>query len=134
MPRKRDLAAYPTQYYWALVQKVTAEGRVLFPCERREAATIQGEFYTWRRVCEEQAETAARLGVDVTQLRNVALRATDEGLLAMPESELLGPRILAGVLGDVGKRQPAATPETISALQAAESLKRLRAMAGESDE
>jgi len=133
MPRKRDLAAYPTQYYWALVQRVVADGRILFPCERREAATIQGEFYTWRRVCEEQAEAAARLGVDVTQLRNVALRATEEGLLAMPESELLGPRILASVLGDVGQRVTSATPEAVNALAAAESLRRLRAMTGEGE-
>lgn len=133
MPRKRDLAAYPTQYYWALVERIVADGRTLFPCERREAATIQGEFYTWRRVCEEQPEAAARLGVDVTQLRNVALRATDEGLLAMPESELLGPRILASVLGDVGQRQPSATPEAVSALQAAESLRKLRTMTGEGE-
>lgn len=128
MPRQRNLVAYPNAYYWGLVEKVMAEGRVLFPCERRQAVTLQGEFYTWRRLCEADPLGAAQYGIRADALRNVALRATDEGLVAMPEAELLGPRILGAVLGPIAPR--GAEPDSGAAL-AAEALSRLRGTLGE---
>ncbi len=127
MPRHRNLVAYPNAYYWGLVEKVMAEGKVLFPCERRQAVTIQGEFYTWRRVCEADPLEAANFGVRAEMLRNVALRATDEGLVAMPEADLLGPRILGAVLGPMAVR---GTEGDSGAAAAAEALTRLRGTLG----
>lgn len=128
MPRQRNLVAYHNAHYMALVEKVMAEGKTLFPCERRQAVTIQGEFYAWRRICEANPEEAAGYGVRAEVLRNVALRATDEGLVAMPESEMLAPSILGAVLGPVGQRgkEPGS-----GAKLAAEALSRLRGSLGE---
>lgn len=105
MPRARDLSAYPTTYYWGVVEKVEREGATLFPCTRQQAVTIQGEFYAWRRVCEKREGEARGLGVEPARLRNVALRSTEEGLWAIPESETLGPKVLGAVLGDLGLRK-----------------------------
>lgn len=127
MPRQRNLLAYPNVYFWGVVERVMTEGKVLFPCERRQAVTIQGEFYTWRRVCEADPEEAARYGVRAEMLRNVALRATDDGLLAMPESEMLAPSVLGAVLGIQPQR---GTGDTGPATEAAEALKRLRGTLG----
>lgn len=123
MPRHRNLVAYPNAYYWGLVEKVMAEGKVLFPCERKQAVTIQGEFYTWRRICEADPLEASRYGVRAEALRNVALRATDEGLVAMPESEMLAPSILGAVLGPM---TPRGQEVDSGAKLAAEALSRLK--------
>ena len=128
MPRHRNLVAYHNAYYMALVEKVTAEGKVLFPCERKQAVTIQGEFYAWRRIAEANPEEAARYGVRAEVLRNVALRATDEGLVAMPEAEMLAPSVLGAVLG---LQAPRGSEADSGQKLAAEALSRLRGTLGE---
>lgn len=99
MPRTRSLETYPNQAFWALIQRIIAEGGFTVPCSRSQAASMRGEIYAWRRACEGGQERATQFGINVGKLREVAFRIDDTGLVGVLASELMTPSLITNALG-----------------------------------
>lgn len=103
MPRTRSLETYPNSAFWALIQRIIAEapatGQFTVPCTKAQAASMRGEIYAWRRACEAAPQRAQDLSINLEQLREVAFRISDEGLIGVLASSLQTPSLIAAALG-----------------------------------
>lgn len=124
MPRTRNLETYANRQYLALIQAMLSrrangdDSGQLVPCSRTQASSLRGEMYAWRRACESTHEQAATYGIDSFALREFALQVTNEGLLCVHQSTLVGPALIEAALG---KLPPASSPsaDAFAKLQAA---------------
>lgn len=124
MPRERQFDTYPHGHYLALITAALEQpGGVMVPCSQREAMSLRGEVYAWRRVCEKHPEEAAAYGIQVPVIREVSLQVKPEGLLAMRMTDLRGPKLIEAALGrPIGMPTSAAQQMADTAAQSLASL------------
>ncbi len=121
MPRLKALETYPNFEYWELTQRVLKERSIQVDCHSKMAATLRGQYYAWRRVCEQLPEEAARYGVDAEKLREVSIRQNEAGLEFMWASDLPIPGLIRSALGiapgPVAKPAPSEGEQSLRRIQ-----------------
>jgi hypothetical protein len=128
MPKARPLTGYPVEAFKALFTRARSEP-VLVPLTKPQALTLRGELYAFRRAARADQGEAARWGVDLDGMEQVAFRVVEEGLQAYPMEQSAAALAIVQALG---QPLPTAQPRPAED-EAAASLARLRAMTGASN-
>jgi hypothetical protein len=130
MPRSRPLTGYPLAAFRALFTQAR-RAPVTIPLERVKALTLRGELYAFRRAAQADPHEAARWGLVVDDMLQVALRVVPDGLEVYPLETSNAAIAIMAALG--AGPLPKAEPKPSEAQEAADSLARLRALTGGGD-
>ena len=132
MPKARALVTYPVAHYHEIFRWVLDNQKPLvIQLPRKEALTLRGELYAFRRAAESDLYTALEYGIDASRMREVSFTLVPEGLRAYPTASRPLLAAIAEALG--GSPEPLTTQEAKLSKEAHESLQRLIAKQGDSD-